>query len=62
MNPLNFILIGDKNFFLLISYSIKLLIKFYPDSKFFIYDWGFTEAQKKILNSLPNLILINPKG
>lgn len=51
MDELNFITIGDQNFFPFINYSIKNLIKFYPNCKIFIYDWGFTFNQKQILNT-----------
>lgn len=59
MEEINFITVGSKYFYHLISYSTKLLLKFYPDSKFFIYDWGLTHPQKKNLESYPNTILID---
>ncbi|MFX0141851.1 MAG: hypothetical protein ACFFDN_49900 [Candidatus Hodarchaeota archaeon] len=59
MREINFITIGDKNFFPLIHFSIKQVLKFYPTSKLFIYDWGFTPSQKKKISIYPNTILID---
>ena len=59
MREINFITIGDKNYFPLIHFSIKQIIKFYPTSKLFIYDWGFTTSQKKKISTYPNTILID---
>ncbi len=59
MREINFITIGDKNYFPLIYFSIKQVLKFYPTSKLFIYDWGFTPYQKKKINTYPNTILID---
>ncbi|TFG23857.1 MAG: hypothetical protein EU529_06030 [Promethearchaeota archaeon] len=59
MNEINFITIGDKDFFPLIHFSIKQVLKFYPTSKLFIYDWGFTLYQKKKISTFPNTILID---
>ncbi len=53
MNEINFMTIGDNHFFPFVNYSIKKILKFYPNSKFYIYDWGFKERQKKILKSYP---------
>lgn len=59
MQEINFVTVGSKYFFALISYSAKLLMKLYPNQKFYIYDWGMTPRQKKILNTYPNSILID---
>jgi hypothetical protein len=59
MPELNFITIGDKNFFPFINFSIKKIMNFYPSCKFFIYDWGFTQKQKNIINLYPITILID---
>ncbi|TFG23852.1 MAG: hypothetical protein EU529_06005 [Promethearchaeota archaeon] len=59
MREINFITIGDKNFFPFINVSIKQVLKIYPTSKFFIYDWGFTPSQKKKINTYSNTILID---
>ena len=59
MKEINFITIGDKNFFPLIHFSIKQVLKFYPTAKLFIYDWGFTPSQKKKINTYPNTVLID---
>ncbi len=58
INQLNFISIGDKNFFVFIKHCANNLLNIYPKSIFFIYNWGFTERQKEILKSLPNVVLI----
>ena len=59
MKEINFITIGDKNFFPLIHFSIKQVLKFYPTAKLYIYDWGFTLYQKKKISTFPNTILID---
>lgn len=59
MNEINFITIGDKNFFPLINYSVKQIFKFYPKAHLFIYDWGFTRSQKLFFQSYSNVKLIN---
>ncbi|MFX1277743.1 MAG: hypothetical protein ACFFAT_22215 [Promethearchaeota archaeon] len=59
MKEINFITIGDKNFFSLIHFSIKQVLKFYPTAKLYIYDWGFTPSQKKKIGTYPNTILID---
>ena len=48
MKELNFITIGDRNYFPIINLSIKQVEKIYPFSRFFIYDWGFTWVQGSI--------------
>lgn len=59
MKKLNFITIGDKNYFGFIIHSIKKIMLFYPNCKFYIYDWGFTKRQKEILSSYSITILID---
>ena len=59
MKEINFITIGDNNFFPFIHLSIKKLIKFYPLSKIYIYDWGFNHLQRKKLESYYNTIIID---
>ncbi|MFX1394858.1 MAG: hypothetical protein ACFFAH_14960 [Promethearchaeota archaeon] len=59
MKEINFMTIGDKNYFPLINFSIKKVLKFYPDSRLFIYDWGFTPSQRKKINSYSNTTLID---
>ncbi|MFX1394859.1 MAG: hypothetical protein ACFFAH_14965 [Promethearchaeota archaeon] len=59
MREINFITIGDRNYFPFIHFSIKQVLKFYPTSKLFIYDWGFTPFQKKKITTYPNTILID---
>lgn len=50
MRELNFITVADKNYYIFINHSAKKISKFYPISTFYIYDWGFTTNQKKLLN------------
>ncbi|KKK58376.1 hypothetical protein LCGC14_3045050, partial [marine sediment metagenome] len=59
MPDINFITIGDKNYFGFVLHSIKKIELFYPNCKFFIYDWGFTKRQKLILSSYTITILID---
>ena len=59
MEKLNFITIGRAAYFPYVNFSAKQLMKFYPNCKFFIYDWGFTPYQKNILKSYPISILID---
>jgi len=59
MESFNFITVGSNLFYHLINYSTKLLLKIYPNSKLFIYDWGMTQRQKKVLESYPNTVLID---
>ena len=59
IKEINFITIGDKNFFHIIHFSLKQLMKFYPECKFYIYDWGFTQSQKNKTLSYPISILID---
>ena len=59
MPDINFITIGDKNYFGFINHSLKRTMSYYPYCKFYVYDWGFTEKQKKIINSYPITILID---
>ncbi len=46
MRELNFITIADKNYYIFMNHSAKKISKFYPNSTFYIYDWGFTTNQK----------------
>ena len=59
MKEINFMTIGDDKYFPFINFSAKQLMKFYPNCKFFIYDWGFSPYHKEILQSYPFSILIN---
>jgi len=59
MREINFITYADKNYFPYVNLSVKQLVKFYPNCKFYIYDWGFTPSQRKILESSPITILID---
>ena len=61
MVELNFVTIGDCNFFPIINFSTKQLLKFYPNCTLYLYDWGFTEKQKKVLNSYPITVFIDWK-
>jgi len=59
MKEINFMTIGDRNFFPIIHYALKKIIQIYPLSTVFIYDWGFTENQKIIIKSYKNIKLID---
>ncbi len=59
MKEINFVTMCDKNYFPYVNFSAKQLMKFYPNCKFFIYDWGFTQPQKNILKSYPITILVD---
>jgi hypothetical protein len=45
MGKLNFMTMGDDNFFHTIKYSVGQVARLYPEAHFFVYDWGFTEPQ-----------------
>ena len=59
MKEINFITIGDNNYFGFVNHSVKKTMLFYPNCKFYIYDWGFTDKQRKILSSYPITIIVN---
>ena len=59
MKKINFMTIGDKKYFPFINLSIKQVMKFYPSSKFFIYDWEFTRSQRKVIKSFHSTGLID---
>lgn len=61
MRELNFITIGDKKYFCFINKSAKNISKFYPNSTIYIYDWGFTSFQKKILKKYKIVKIIDWK-
>ena len=52
---LNFVTVGDKNYFESIKLSVSQARKIYPKSKYFIYDWGFTVEQRKELINYDNV-------
>lgn len=51
-----FFSIGDSKYFHVIQTSLKQLRKIYPDSDFYIYDWGFSDEQRSILNKYSKII------
>lgn len=55
---MNFVTIGDKNFFRTIIFSVRQVKKLYPESKFYIYDWGFTDKQIDKINNHNNTTII----
>lgn len=57
----NFLTIGDKNYFDSIFLSAKQIKKFYPESSLFIYDWGFENKQKRQLKAISNVNFVNWK-
>lgn len=54
----DFLTIGDKKYFDLISLSVNQINKIYPDAKIFIYDWGFTPNQAGYLKRQANVEVI----
>lgn len=59
MEDINFMTIGDKDYFPILNFSIKQIMRIYPNSKFYIYDWGFTTSQRKRILKYPITILID---
>lgn len=59
---MNFMTIGDRNFFKPIAISVQQVKKFYPESTFYVYDWGFDKNQREILNSLESVVLVDWEG
>jgi len=59
MKEINFVTIGDSNFFPYIIISAESIFHFYPHARLFIYDWGFKKRQKLILNTYDNIEIIN---
>jgi len=55
----DFLTIGDKKYFDIISLSVNQINKIYPNAKTFIYDWGFDNKQKEILKNKKNVILLS---
>ena len=58
---MDFMTIGDKNFFYIIDFSAKQIKRFYHNSKLYIYDWGFTTGQVNKLLDNENTEIINWK-
>lgn len=61
MRKINFLILGDTNFFKTIHFSVSQIHKYHPNSLITIYNWGFTEKEEAILNSHHNLSIINWK-
>lgn len=59
MKKVDFVTIGDCNYFKTIEVSVKKIASLYPESRVVVYDWGFTVEQKKILQSINN-VLVRP--
>lgn len=58
MSQINFMTIGSDRFYSFINFSTRQLLKLYPKSKFYIYDWGMKPNHKEILRKHPNTELI----
>ncbi|MFC1926555.1 hypothetical protein ACFLWV_02260 [Chloroflexota bacterium] len=58
---MDFVTIGDNKFFHTIDFSARQIKRFYPDSKLYIYDWGFTAEQAKKLSDNGNTEVIDWK-
>ena len=62
MEDLNFVNMGDEKFFDSILLSIKQVRKFYPESHFYLYDWGFNHQQLERLSvEGQNVVLVDWK-
>ena len=61
MKNFSFVTIGDKDFFHIITHSVKQVKKFYPEATFYIYDWGFNPQQVRRFSREPNVIIIDWK-
>ena len=63
MDDLNFVIMGDEKFFDCILLSMRQAQKYYPDSKLYIYVWGFTREQVvKLGQEIDNVHIIDWKG
>jgi len=49
---------GDDAFFESIWISVQQAYRFYPDASFYIYDWGFTDEQRDLLDTADNVVQI----
>ncbi|OGI94476.1 hypothetical protein A3A03_02880 [Candidatus Nomurabacteria bacterium RIFCSPLOWO2_01_FULL_40_18] len=58
MKQFAFLTMGDRTFFHSICYSIWNINRLYPTTLIYVYDWGFTDFQKKYLESGKNTVLI----
>jgi hypothetical protein len=55
---INFITIADSKFFEPAFLSAEQVLKFYPNSKLYIYDWGFTETQRRKLENMQHITVL----
>lgn len=55
---ISFLTIGDFKYFSTIIISARQVKKYYPESTFFIYDWGINEKQKEELTKIGNVSFI----
>ncbi len=63
MAYLNFVTMGDEKFFDSILLSMQQAQKFYPESHFYIYDWGFTREQVvELSQGIDNVHIIDWKS
>lgn len=49
----------DSNYYEPLLVAVKQALKFYPDSPYYIYDWGLTEHQKSSLTTFENVRIID---
>lgn len=55
-----FITMADTKFVQPLSVSVKQALKFYPDSRYYIYDCGLTEGDRDALRAIsPNVVITN---
>jgi hypothetical protein len=55
---MNFLTMGDANYFSTIALSATLSARHYPGRSFLIYDWGFREEQRRQLAAMPGVTII----
>ena len=59
---LGFVTLGDMNYFTVINLCTKKIKKYYPNSKIYIYDIGFSKEQARLLKNKGGVSLINWKN
>ncbi len=57
----SFMTVANEQYFETLLISVKQVKKFYPNSTFYIYDWGLTDRSKKALELVGNIKLIEWK-
>ncbi len=55
---MNFLTMGDTKYFQTILLSVRQSARYYPERKFFLYDWGFEPSQLEQLTGLSGVEII----